>query len=87
MDETKLILNLKNMRKAAFAVGVGFTVGKTVGGYASAVMNGVGLGILKSLAKHGNQIAQETCKHCDIEYKKGNEQEKKSDEIKMGFHM
>ena len=77
--------DLKAIRKAAFAAGVGFTVGKAVGGYINAVISGVYLGILKSLAKHGNEVARDACERCNIEYEES-EKKKESDKVEMGFH-
>lgn len=79
-------LNVKDIRKAAFAVGLGFTVGKQIGEMVNAAINGAWLGTLKSLAEHGNKIAQETCERNNIKYDKG-ERKENSDEIKMGFHV
>lgn len=73
--------DLKAIRKAAFAVGVGFTVGKAVGGYINAAISGVYLGMLKSLAKHGNEVAKDACERCNIEYEES-EKKKESDKGK-----
>lgn len=74
----------KDLRKAAFAVGFGFTMGKAVAGLAEAVLNEAVIGITKIAAKHGNEIAKEVCEKGGIEL----ESEEKEDEpkIKMGFH-
>ena len=77
--------DLKAIRKAAFAVGVGFTVGKAVGGYINAAISGVYLGMLKSLAKHGNEVARDACERCNIEYEES-DKKKESDKVEMGFH-
>lgn len=59
---------LKDLRKAAFAVGVGFTLGRSIGGYISAALNGTVLGIVKSLAKNGNKFMQEVCEKSNVEW-------------------
>ena len=51
--------NFKDLRKAAFAVGFGLTVGKAVGGMVEAVLNGMVISVTKAAAKHGNKTAQE----------------------------
>ena len=78
---------MKNIRKAAFAFGVGFTVGKAVGGCVNSVTSGFWLETLKSLAKCGNTVAQDTCKRCNIEYEKQDEYKENSEKVKMGFHV
>lgn len=86
MEETKLVLNTKNIRKVAFAVGVGFTVGKAVGAYVNSIIDGALLGTLKGLAKCGNKLAQETCKCNNIEYEESDKKKEDSEGFKMGFH-
>lgn len=86
MEETKLVLNLKNIRKVAFAAGVGFTVGKYVGGWVNAAMDGVTSGVLKSLAKHENETAQHVCERNNIEYEESDKKKQESDKVEMGFH-
>lgn len=78
-------LNVKDIRKAAFAVGVGFTVGKAFGGYVTAVIDGISISVLSSFARHGNKIAQKTCESCNIEYE-ASENKSTSDKVEMGFH-
>lgn len=73
----------KDLRKAAFAVGFGFTMGKAVAGLAETVLNGAVLGVISLAAKHGNKIAQEVCEKGGIEIESEKEDETK---IKMGFH-
>ena len=58
--------NVKDIRKAAFAVGVGFTVGKECGEYISAVLGGIFIGVARGFAKHGNKFAQDVCDGIDI---------------------
>lgn len=69
---------MKDLRKAAFAVGFGFTMGKFAGDMVNGAITGVGLGVLKFAAKKGNEIAQETCEETGIKI----DPEKKEDESK-----
>ncbi len=69
---------MKDLRKAAFAVGFGFTMGKFVGELVNAAITGVGIGVLQFAANNGNDIAQKTCKESGIKTKS----EKKEDESK-----
>lgn len=78
--------DLKAIRKAAFAAGVGFTVGKNVGRLINAGISGVYLGMLKSLAKHGNEVAKDACERCNIDYEESDKKKKDSDKVEMGFH-
>ena len=74
MDKFNVTINAKDLRRAAFAVGFGITVGKTVGDWVGAVINGAGLGIIKGLAKHGNETAQKVCKDSDLDYETKSEE-------------
>ena len=73
----------KEIRKVAFAVGVGFTVGKNVGCVLDAALDGVIKGIIRSMAKEGNEFAQTVCKKANLSYEKESDNEPK---VKMGFH-
>lgn len=75
--------NFKDLRKAAFAVGFGFTMGKAVGKMVEAVLDGAVICTVRLAANHGNEIAQEVCEKADIEFET---KEEKKPEIKMGFH-
>lgn len=68
---------MKDLRKAAFAVGFGFTMGKFAGDIVKSAIAGVGIGILKIAAKEGNEVAQKTCEENGIDF-----EEKKEDESK-----
>lgn len=69
---------MKDLRKAAFAVGFGFTMGKFAGDMVNAAITGVGLGVLKFAAKHDNKSAMEVCEESGIKI----DPEKKEDESK-----
>lgn len=67
----------KEIRKVAFAVGLGFTVGKNVGCVLDAVLDGVIEGIIRSKAKEGNEFAQTVCKKANLSYEKESDNEPK----------
>lgn len=74
----------KDLRKAAFAVAFGVTMGKFAAEMVQATITGVGLGTLKFAAKNGSEIAKETCEKSGIEI----EPEKKEDPNKVvRFHV
>lgn len=67
----------KEIRKVAFAVGLGFTVGKNVGCVLDAALDGVIEGIIRSMAKKGNEFAQTVCKRANLSYEKESDNEPK----------
>ena len=64
MEGFNVNLDIKNLRKAAFAVGFGITVGKTIGDIVSAGINGMVLGLVKCV----KESSQKACKKDDVEY-------------------
>lgn len=76
--------DFKDLRKATFAVGFGFTVGKAVGSFAEALFDGVMLGVTEYMAKHGNKTMQKVLKKQGIEVETESKDDK--NKIKMGFH-
>ena len=74
MNKFKIEIKTKDLRKAAFAVSFGITVGKIVGDWVGAVITATGLGIAKGLTKHGNDIAQKVCKDSDLDYETNSEE-------------
>ncbi len=60
--------DFKKLRKAAFSVAFGVTLGKFVGDCASAFLSGCGLSILGLCDKHDNKIAKEICEKANIKY-------------------
>ena len=58
----------KDFRKAAFAVGIGLTVGKEIGELINAVLSIATIDLTKFLANNGNKTAQEVCKKAKIDY-------------------
>lgn len=78
----------KDFRKAAFAVGFGFTMGKIIGKFTGEYVLAVGKyaceGFLKCTAKKGFESSQEWCRKLNLEYepKQKNDDEPK---MKIGF--
>lgn len=66
----------------AFAVGLGLTVGKYVGGMVNAALDGVVLGISSLAAEKGSVIAQQALDRANVQYKK---EETEPDKV-VGFH-
>lgn len=75
----------KDLRKAAFAVGFGVTMGKFAADSVAAILSGIGLGLLKNAADDGNKIAQEVCEKADIEVEPKENKEDESNKV-IGFH-
>lgn len=86
MDELKLILNTKNVRKVACAVGFGLTIGKFAGDVAKAAIDGFVVGFFKHLAKKGNKFAQECCDKADIKYNETKKTDEDEPKMKMGVN-
>ena len=75
--------SLVELRKAAFAIGFGFTVGKYAGKLFCSGVDGIAETVCKVFAKKGNGVAQNVCDKAGIIYEeKPDEDETK---IKMGF--
>lgn len=77
-------IDVKDVRRLAFAVGIGFTLGKWAGGIVISAFDGLTRGILKILAKEGNKTAQEICVKTNIKYDDENNDIENKTEI--GFH-
>ncbi len=75
----------KDLRKAAFAVGFGFTMGKVVDKMVEAALGGVVLGTVKFAAKEGNGIAQEVCEKADIKFEPKENEGNETNKV-IGFH-
>ena len=76
--------NFKDLRKAAFAVGVGLTVGKYVGKCFTVGMEELTKAVVKQFAKNGNKYAQRACDEANIRYEEDSKENKS--EVTMGFH-
>lgn len=91
MDERyDLILNMKSIRKTAFVIGLGATVGVGVGKVINGTIGEVAKYILKTTAKRGNRQAQEQCKKLKIAWENNdvsiNNEQEIQNKIKIGFH-
>ena len=67
MKDFNVNLDTKNLRKAAFAVGFGLTVGKAIGDLVSISINGIILGLIKSKAK-GVKSSQKAFENDSVKY-------------------
>ena len=78
-------VNTKDIRKIAFAIGFGLTLGKLTASALNTVINSGIRGLIKELAKSGNKQAQHICNEANIQYVtlKGDETK---DKVEMGFH-
>ena len=77
-------VNTKDIRKMAFAVGFGLTLGKSVAELVDVAMDAAAKSIVKVYAKKGNEIAQDICKKSNIVYEEKPEEDESK--MKMGFH-
>lgn len=68
MDDISIKIDTKEVRKIAFAVGFGLTVGKAVGDLVSVLIDGATTGSIRCMAKHGNKVAQKACEKSGIDY-------------------
>lgn len=67
----------KDLRKAAFAVGFGFTMGKVMANYAESIIDGIILGTVEASARHGNKIAKDVCEKAKVNIEPKEEEESK----------
>lgn len=82
MNEMKVTANTKGLRKAAFAVGFGFTFGAGAAIFLCGALGGVVTSVMQREAKKGTEFAQDVCEKAGIEY-----EEHTNDGSKiMGFH-
>lgn len=65
-----VIIDTKNLRKAAFAIGFGLAMGKYVADDVTFVYECISKGILMSMASRGNKYAQNACKAAGLKYEK-----------------
>lgn len=75
----------KDFRKAAFGVGFGFTLGKTMAKIIDSMVGGFLVGAFKKSAEDGNEVAQEICNKAKVDYKKPGTTEEQP-KAKIGFH-
>lgn len=69
MENYDFNVNTKSLRKAAFAVGVGFTLGKHTAKWLETATCAVFSRWLVNKAKNGDEWAQEICKKAKVDYK------------------
>ena len=62
-----------DIRKAAFAVGFGFVVGKKFGILVNSAIDGTVRGVVKALASNGNKFAQKVLDEVNIKYEVKND--------------
>ena len=77
-------MDAKDIRKAAFAVGLGFTLGKECGDMISAILNRLVVSTARNFAKDGNKAAQKFCNEAKIRYE--DPKENISNKVTIGFH-
>lgn len=68
--------SFKDLRKAAFAVGFGLSLGKYAGDLVGAVIGSIALIGVKHKAENGNTNAQEICKAAKVKFKEKENVEK-----------
>lgn len=86
-DKYELVLNTKSIRKIAFAVGFGLTLGKMAGGVVDSALDGIARETLKFMAGKGNETAQSICKETGVKYNDKSQHEEEPEKVKMGFHV
>ena len=86
-EKYDLVLNTKNIRKVAFAVGFGLTLGKMAGDIVDSVLDGIARVTLKFMADKGNEAAQSICKEAGVKYNDKSQHEEEPEKVKMGFHV
>lgn len=77
MDEFKF--SKKDLRKAAFAVGFGLTLGKQTAKWLEIFFSGVVCHWFVNKAKNGDEFAQDICTKAGVNYK-GDSEKKESNE-------
>lgn len=68
MNETKVSVRAKDIRKAACAVGFGLTIGKFAGDVVKDSILVLATGFLKHKAKKGDKVAPECCDEVKVKY-------------------
>lgn len=76
--------NFKDLRKAAFAVGFGITMGKTMADWICIFVTPLMLAPIEMVANNGSESARRMLDAGGIEYKKESSSANK-DQVKMGF--
>lgn len=84
-----VIIDTKNLRKAAFAIGFGLAMGKYVADRVIFVEECISKDILMSMASRGNKYAQNACRAAGLKYEKTIKTDIKnepSNKVDIGFH-
>lgn len=84
-----VIIDTKNLRKAAFAIGFGLAMGKYVADGVIFVEECISKDILMSMASRGNKYAQNACKTAGLKYEKTIKTDIKNEpnnKVDIGFH-
>lgn len=86
MNELKLIFNTKNVRKVAYAVGFGLTIGKFAGEIVETCINKLATDFLKHQAEKGDKLARKCCDGANIKYDETKKTDYDEPKMKMGFN-
>lgn len=86
MNEMQVSVRVKDIRKAACAVGFGLTIGKYAGDVVNAGIASLIIGFFKYQAKKGNKFAQGCCDEADIKYNETKKTDEDEPKMKMGFN-
>ena len=84
-----VIIDTKNLRKAAFAIGFGLAMGKYVADDVTFVYECITKDILKTMASRGNKYAQKACEAAELKYEKTIKTDNKNEpnnKVDIGFH-
>lgn len=84
-----VIIDTKNLRKAAFTIGFGLTMGKYIADDVNFVYECIIKDILMAMASRDNKHAQNACKAAGLEYKKTIKTDIKNEpnnKVDIGFH-
>lgn len=84
-----VIVDTKNLRKAAFAIGFGFTMGKYIADGLIFVEECISKDIIKTMASHGNKYAKNACETAGIKYEtvvKTDIKNEPNNKVDIGFH-
>lgn len=84
-----VIIDTKNLRKAAFAIGFGLAMGKYVADDVTFVYECITKDIIMAMASRGNKYAQNACETAGLEYEKTIKTDIKvepNNKVDIGFH-
>lgn len=84
-----VIIDTKNLRKAAFAIGFGLAMGKYVADDVTFVYECITKDIIMAMASRGNKYAQNACKAAGLTYEKTIKTDIKNEpnnKVDIGFH-